>query len=49
MNVCKGCGNKLDDGGILACPNCGATFCENCAEINKKICPHCYNNVEYIG
>ncbi|MDY6367102.1 MAG: hypothetical protein SPL13_01090 [Clostridia bacterium] len=49
MNECKNCRSEIKDGHMTECPNCGATFCTDCAEKTYKICPYCYSNLEYIG
>ena len=49
MNECKNCKEKIIDGNMLECPNCGATLCTGCAEKTKRICPYCYSSLEYLG
>ena len=49
MDICKNCNEKIGQGNVKGCPNCGATFCDKCAEKNQNICPDCYSTVEYIG
>ena len=49
MNDCTNCKSKINDGNLIGCTNCGATFCPDCANKTKRICPNCYHNLEYIG
>ncbi|MBO7345230.1 MAG: hypothetical protein J6U92_04755 [Clostridia bacterium] len=49
MAGCNNCKNSITSGNVLACPNCGKTFCSDCANKTKRICPHCYHDLEYIG
>ena len=46
MNDCKNCRENIDFETTFECPNCGAFFCENCAEKTKNICPYCYSSLE---
>ena len=46
---CKSCKNTVVTGELLGCPNCGATFCGDCAEKSFRICPYCYSDLEYQG
>ncbi|MBR5388838.1 MAG: hypothetical protein IK147_05210 [Clostridia bacterium] len=47
MTECKNCRKTLEDGNILACPNCGATICTDCARETRKICPYCYSDLDF--
>ena len=49
MKNCSVCGEKLKDGYIVGCANCGYTTCDKCKGKTKGICPNCYSNLEYIG
>ena len=48
--VCSECGctTKYREK-YKCCPNCGATFCSDCAESSFRICPYCYSDLEYQG
>ena len=47
MNKCVTCKKDFLAKNKLGCPNCGATFCPDCANKTKRICPYCYSNLEY--
>lgn len=49
MDNCIKCKNRIKNGEVLSCPNCGKTFCSECAIKTKKICPDCFHSLEYIG
>ncbi len=49
MNECKNCRQKISDGNVMECPNCGATYCTECGTQTMRICPYCYSTLEFIG
>ncbi len=49
MNKCKNCNKKIREGNMLKCPNCNSVVCSDCGEKLQKICPYCFNNLEYFG
>ncbi len=48
MENCKNCKKKMIDGIMLACPNCGAMLCTDCADATWRICPYCYTTLDYF-
>ncbi len=49
MPKCTKCDNKIQDGQLFGCTNCGKEFCEDCAQKTLKICPNCYSDLELLG
>lgn len=49
MNNCKTCNKEIENGNLIGCPRCGATFCVDCARSSMRICPKCYTDLEYMG
>ncbi len=49
MQKCKKCDDKIPDGSLFGCRNCGTTFCEKCADKTLRICPNCYYDLEILG
>ena len=46
MEKCKNCFIESARH-LYKCPDCGAIFCDRCANKNKKICPYCFSNIDY--
>ena len=46
MIGCKRCKDN-EKRMLFKCPDCGALYCEECGESNKRICQNCYSNLDF--